>query len=317
MNILITGATGFIGRHLTNALSKVYPVRCLVRKNSDITVLKNSNVEIFYGDLLIKESLKPALEQITLVYHLAGEVYSNRKSDYYKGNILATKNLLEVCEEKDIKRIIFLSSVGVYKPVNKKILLNEESECGPITYYGKTKLHAEELIKNSNINWVIVRAPVVYGPYQPSILNQFFISAFKKRKVYIIGKGDNLRSFCYIDNLIEGLILLLKNTEVKGKTFIFSDNSPYTINEIIETGSRIINKEVKVINLPNFLGNISWAINYVLDNFFNLCFVQLYAMKKMQLEEGYDISKAKKEIGYNPKISLEEGIRKTIEWIKI
>ncbi len=112
MNILITGATGFIGRHLAGALSKTFSVRCLVRKTSDITALKDLNVDIAYGDLLVKESIRPALDGIDLVYHLAGEVYSRRKKDYYKGNVLATQNLLEACKEKGTKRIIFLSSCG-------------------------------------------------------------------------------------------------------------------------------------------------------------------------------------------------------------
>ena len=74
MNILITGATGFIGRHLAGALSKTFSVRCLVRKNSDITPLRDLNIDLVYGDLLDKDSIFPALDGIGLVYHLAGEV---------------------------------------------------------------------------------------------------------------------------------------------------------------------------------------------------------------------------------------------------
>jgi len=316
MNILVTGATGFVGRYLTGALSKTYSVRCLVRKNSDITGLRNFNVDITYGDLLVKDSLWPALDKIDLIYHLAGEVYSRKKDDYYKGNILATHNLLEACEEKGTKRIIFLSSIGVYKPVPQETLLNEESECEPITFYGKTKLDAEELIKKYNIPWVIVRAPVIYGPHQPTVLNRFFLDAFNKRKIYTVGNGNNLRSLCFIDNLVEGLVLLANNADVDGKTYILSDNSPYTFNEIIKTGSKVIQQRVDVVHLPSFLGDISWKIYRLMDNVFDLCLVELYAIKKIQLQEGCDITKAKKEIGYNPAVTLEAGIKNTINWIK-
>jgi dihydroflavonol-4-reductase len=316
MNILITGATGFIGRHLTDALSKTYSVRGLVRKTSDITMLRDSNVDIAYGDLLDKDSLGPALDGIDLVYHLAGEVYSRRKRDYYEGNVLATHNLLAACEEKATKRIIFLSSISVYKPATKGTLLTEESECKPMTIYGKTKLEAEGLIKQCNIPWVIVRGPIVYGPLQPPVLNRLFLDAFTKRKIYVVGKEDNPRSFCFIDNLVDGLKLLANRSDANGNIYILSDNSPYTIDEITTTTGGVIGQKIEVIHLPNILGSISWQINNLMGKLFNLYFIELYAMKTMQLHWECDITKAKKEIGYSPNVTLEMGIKSTMDWIR-
>ena len=316
MNILITGATGFIGRHLVSALSKSYSVRCLVRKGSDITTLKDLNVDITYGDLLVKESLGSALDGIDLVYHLAGEVYARRMQDYHNGNVLATHNLLEVCEEKGTKRIIFLSSVGVFKPATPNTLLTEESECEPITIYGKTKLEAEGLIKQCKIPWVIVRAPIVYGPYQPPVLNRLFLDAFTKRKIYNVGKGDNPRSFCFIGNLVDGLMLLANRPEANGKIYILSDNLPYALDEIIRTTSGVIGQKIEVVHLPNILGNISWQINKLMGKLFNLYFIELYAMKTMLLHWACDITKAKKEIRYTPNVTLEMGIKSTMDWIR-
>lgn len=316
MQILVTGATGFIGRHLVRALSKSYSVRCLVRKSSDITPLKDLTIAIAYGDLLVKESLLPGLDGIDLVYHVAGEVYSRKTSDYYKGNVLATYSLLEACKEKGVKRIIFLSSTGVYKPSTTKTPVAEEFECGPTSIYGKTKLEAEELIKAYNIPWVIVRASLIYGPYQKSMLNQFLRHALKKGKVYLLGNGENLRSLCFIDDLVEGLTLLIDKPKLCGKTYIFSDNSAHTYNEVIEIASSIIQKRLRVVRLPNFLGNVAINVNSLLGNVFGLCLEELYAIHKTQLHEAYDITKAKKEVGYNPKVALETGIRRTMDWMK-
>jgi nucleoside-diphosphate-sugar epimerase len=317
VNILITGATGFIGRHLAFCLAKgSHAVRCLVRETSDISCLKNLNVDLFYGDLLSKDSLRVALDRVDLIYHLAGEVYSRKRDDYYKGNILGTQILLEACKEKDPKRIIFLSSVGVYKPVARGNLLTEESECEPITLYGKTKLHAEELIKKQNIPWVVVRAPVVYGPHQPKVLNRFFLDAVNKRKVYTVGKEDNVRSLCYVENLVEGLVSLATKTEVKEETYILSDHSPYPFDEVVRTITKLTGKEIKVVHLPNILGDVSWQINNVMGKLFNLYFVELYALKTMQLHWECDISKAEKEIDYHPRITLKAGVERTIDWIR-
>jgi nucleoside-diphosphate-sugar epimerase len=316
MNILVTGATGFIGRHLVSALSKNYLVRCLVRKTSDITPLKNLDVDLAYGDLLAKDSLRPALDGIDLVYHLAGEVYSRKKSDYYKGNVFATQNLLEACKEKGTKRIVYLSTVGVYKPVTTKTLLTEESECEPLTIYGKTKLHAEALIKGCNVPWVIVRGPIIYGPYQPPIVNRLFLGAINKKKIYNVGKGDNPRSLCFIGNLVDGLVLLANKPQANGKLYLLSDNSPYAVDEIITAISAVIGQKIRVVHLPNFLGNISWQLNKLMGKLFNLYFIELYAMKTMQLHWECDITKAKREIGYAPNVTLEMGIRSAINWIR-
>ncbi len=316
MNILITGATGFIGRHLTAAFSKTYPVRCLVRNSSDTSVLRDSNIEIVSGDLFDKNSLGPALDGIDLVYHLAGEVHSRHVDDYYKGNVLATQNLLEACKVTSPKRVIFLSSIAVYKPVTTGHLLTEESECEPLTIYGRTKLAAEELIKKSHIPWIIVRAPIIYGPHQPAVFNRFFLDAFNKGKIRIVGKGDNPRSLCFIDNLVEGLMLLASKSDAKEKTYILSDNSPYMPDEIIGTISGLTGQKIDVVQLPNFLGDISWQIYKVMAKLFNLCFIELYALKTMQLHWECDVSKAKREIGYNPSITLETGIKRTMDWIR-
>ena len=315
MNILVTGATGFIGRHLTAALSKTHFVRCLVRKSSDTSVLSDSNTEIIYGDLLDRNSLGPALDGIDLVYHLAGEVHSRHIDDYYKGNVLATQNLLEACKKTGPKRMIFVSSIAVYKPLTAGNLLTEESECEPLTIYGRTKLAAEELIKKCNIPWVIVRAPIVYGPYQPPVLNRLFLDAFNKRKITIVGKGDNPRSFCFIGNLVNGLVLLAGKPDTNGKTYILSDNFPYMPDEIIKTISALVGQKIMVVHLPNVLGDISWQIYKLMAKLFNLCFIELYALKTMQLHWECDISKAKKEIGYDPNITLTMGIKSTMDWI--
>jgi nucleoside-diphosphate-sugar epimerase len=229
---------------------------------------------------------------------------------------LATQNLLEACKENGTKRIIFLSSIGVYKPAAKGTLLTEESECKPITIYGRTKLDAEALIKGCNIPWVIVRGPIIYGPNQPPVLNRFFLDAFKKGKVHIVGKGGNPRSFCFIDNLIDGLMLLANRPDTNWKTYILSDNLPYTFEDLVRTTSTAIEQEINVAHLPSIMGNISWQIYRSMGKLFGLYFIELYAIKTMQLHWECDISKAKEEIGYSPRFTLEMGIKSTMDWIR-
>jgi len=182
--------------------------------------------------------------------------------------------------------------------------------------YGKTKLYAERLIKESGIPSVVVRAPVVYGPHQPPVMNRIFTGAVKKKKVTVIGNGENFRSLCFVTNLIEGLILLIDRPNVQGKTYILSDDRPYTLNELIWTMSKVINQKVKIVYLPNILGDILWQLYNLISKLFNLYFVELYGIKTMQLHLGCDITKAKQEIAYNPSVSIEAGVQNTIRWIE-
>ena len=131
-----------------------------------------------------------------------------------------------------------------------------------------------------------------------------------------MGEGDNPRSLCFIGNLVDGLMLLASKPDTDGKTYILSDNSPYTFDEIITTISMVIEQKINVVHLPNILGNISWQIYNLMGKLFNLYFVELYVIKTMQLRWGCDITKAKKEIGYNPNVTLEMGIKSTMDWIK-
>lgn len=170
MKTLVTGATGFIGSHLVKALvEQGKDVRCLVRKTSDTQYLNELGVELFYGDLLYKESLQEVAKNVNIVYHLAGIVHSKKSSDYYKINTNGTQNLVEVFLSEKIERFVYLSSIAAVGPNREHgILLNEQSPCRPIDPYGRSKLGAEKLLMNFFKKYgfpiVIIRPPTVYGP---------------------------------------------------------------------------------------------------------------------------------------------------------
>jgi nucleoside-diphosphate-sugar epimerase len=111
-------------------------------------------------------------------------------------------------------------------------------------------------------------------------------------------------------------MLLTREQDIGGRIFLFSDDVPYTFNEIISTMSTIINHKIKMIHLPNIIGDISWKFHNFMVNRFNLYFVELYSMKTMQINLGCDISKAKTEIGYHPAVALGVGIKRTVESIR-
>jgi len=321
MNVLVTGATGFIGRHLVKKLIELkYQVRCLVRKCSDITYLKTLGVDLYTGDLLQIHSLNNILDEIDIVYHIAGIVYSRRVRDFYNGNITATRNLLEVCKNSNVKKFVYVSSIAVYKPPENRTLLTEDSPCEPITVYGRSKLEAEQLVKHYfvkyNLPTVIVRGPIIYGPYEPKILTNFFLKILKKTKIPIVGNGKNYRSLCYVDNFIEGLILVGENSTSTGKVYNISDKIPYTLNEILKTGFEIVGEKINVIYLPMWIGSIFWLISNLIQRLIRIYLIEFYGIKTTMLNLGCDISRIENELGYCPQMSLKEGLRRTFSWIK-
>ena len=321
MKTLVTGATGFIGTHLVKALvEKRRDVRCLVRKTSNTKKIEAFNVELFYGDLLDKQSLEDAVEGVDIIHHLAGEVYATKVREYRKNNVDGTKNLLEACYSKEIVKFIYLSSVAaVGQNLSRGVLLNEESPCYPITPYGKSKFTVEKILLEAfdihKVPIVIIRPPIVYGPGQPMVITRFF-RMIHKGKFTIIGDGNNTKSFCYIDNLVQGILLAEKSEKSVGRIYFMSDSETYTLNKMVQTIAIEEGVAISKKRFPSFISSLSGYLLMVLEKFFGIYSTFLYSIKMMAVDLGCDISRAKKELDYYPSVSCQEGIKKTVQWCK-
>ncbi len=321
MKVLITGATGYIGSSLAKKLKEDgHYVRCLVRTNSNVSYLKELDLDLHKGNLLDIVTLKNLTNEVDIVYHLGGVIYARSSSRFHKCNVEGTKNLLETCKNSRIMKFIYISSAAVYKPPLGKVLLKESSLCEPITLYGRSKLEAEQLVRYYETTYkipaIIVRAPVIYGPKEPRELTKFFLTLIKNKKAFVIGDGNNFRSLCYIDNLVNGLILIAESSSANaGKIYNISDDVAYTYNEIIKMSSEIIHDSIKICYLPNLIGNIFWTIFSIFEKVFGIYFIELYAIKSMTLNLGCDVTKIKQELGYRPTIDLRNGLSKTFTWI--
>lgn len=319
MKTLVTGATGFIGTHLVqNLVKQGREIRCLVRETSNTQYLVDLGVELFYGDLLNKDSLKAIAKDINIVYHLAGEVYSKRCKDFYRINLKGTQNLVEVCLPENIDRFVFLSSIAAVGPNRKHdILLDEQSPCKPLDPYGKSKLQAEKLLIKSFERYsfpvIIVRAPTVYGPLgQPKIITKI-LRMVQTGRVLIVGDKKSLRSMCYIDNLIQGLVTIEQFDKAISEIYFLSDERPYTYEEIFQTVSENFETNIKETHLPSLTGKVCGLLFKGLTKvgFYSL---PLYMAWHMILDMACDISKAKKQLNYRPYIDIKEGVMSAIKY---
>ncbi|MCJ7545885.1 MAG: NAD(P)-dependent oxidoreductase [Deltaproteobacteria bacterium] len=318
MKTLVTGATGFIGKHLVKTLvEQGKDVRCLVRKTSDTQYLDDLGVELFYGDLLNKDSLKDIAKNVNIVYHLAGEIYSNRSRDFYRVNFDGTRNLVEVCLPEKIERFVFLSSISAVGPNQKHgVLLNEQSSCNPIDPYGKSKLKAEKLLIQSLGKYkfpvIIVRAPTVYGPSGKSKILKKILDKINRGSFVTLGNGKNLRSMCYIDNLIQLLIKVERSSHSIGQIYFSADERPYTYNEIFKKVAEQSGTLLRVTHLPTWPGRICGSI-FKLLSIMGFYSMPLYMAWHMVLDMACDISKAKEQLNYRPCVDIREGIEIAIK----
>jgi nucleoside-diphosphate-sugar epimerase len=322
MKTLVTGATGFIGRHLVKALyEKGRAIKCLVRKTSQTSFLEQLGVELVYGALEDKDSLTKALHETDIIYHAAGEVFALEAENYFMVNVAGVKNLLEACSNGSVRKFIHFSSSSATGPNPvRDIPVNEDSPCCPITPYGKSKLDGERLIREFsrqfNVPTVIIRPPLVYGPgVSQSSRVLMFLKLIYKGVFRIIGSGNNLVSLCNIDNLIHGLLLAEREQQAEGQIYFIADTRPYTVNEIAETIAREEGKTLPLPHMPFWVANmLSIGLSFPSKLFGFTSPLTRNTVKELKNNWFVDIKKAQLELGYQPIVEFEDGVKKTVDW---
>lgn len=318
---VVTGGTGFVGSHLVDLLlNEGYEVRCITRKSSDLKWLKNKDVKIFDCGLYNKEALKEVIREADYIYHVAGVVKSKTKEGYFRGNVDTTRTLIEATLESNskLKRFLVVSSQTVTGPSLDGKPVNEDTECRPITTYGKSKLEEEKLVLSfkDKLPITICRAPAVYGERDTEIF--IYFKTLSKGLTTTIGFNEKKLSLIHVQDLINGFYLAATNEKSKGQIYFISSEEFYTWPQINNITSKIIGKKPIVIKIPHFLVYTIAAVAQFAAMFSSKP-ATLNIEKAKDITQQYwicDTSKAVNELGYHQKISIEEGVRRTVEWYK-
>lgn len=292
MKIAITGGSGFIGTHLVDLLKDEHEILILDRNHSS-----NQNVDFIECDLLETEKISNVLEGSDIVIHLAAAVGVKLTEENplhtLNVNIQGTHNVLESCKKNNVKKIIFASSSEIYGEATH-IPIKETDPPMPITNYGVSKITSEEYVKayatTSSMKYSILRFFNAYGPGQSSsfVMSEFISKAIENKTIAIHGNGEQLRAFCHVSDIVNGINLCLAN----GHNEIFNignNKEPITIFELAKTIKKITESSSEITFLPfeNSERNRTSEI-----------------MKRIP-----DITKAYDILGYRPRICLNEGIK--------
>jgi len=318
---VVTGANGFVGSHLVDyLLDKGYRVRCITRKTSDLKWLEGKDVEIYDCGLFDADGLRKAFNNADYIYHVAGVVKSKKAEGYFSGNVETTKSLLEAALEfsDTIKRFLIVSSQTAAGPSLDGKPVDENNELHPITTYGRSKLAQENLAREymDRLPITICRAPAVYGERDTEIF--IFFQTFAKGLFTTIGFDKKLLSLIHVADLVRGFVQAAENSEAAGKIYFISSESFYTWEEIGKITKRIMNKKPLHVKVPHFMVYFIAAIAQ---------FFALFSSKPatLNIEKARDITrhawicstrKAIDEIGYSQQISIEDGIKRTVDWYK-
>jgi nucleoside-diphosphate-sugar epimerase len=316
--ILVTGATGFIGGHLVDMLvSRGYRVRCFVRKPNEH--LKSLEVEVIKGDITNRGTLKNATRSADIICHLAAILgrYGVPDELYWKVNVEGTKNILEECLKGSIKHFIYFSSADVVGPLkDPNILANETFPYNPSNIYELTKAEAEKLVlkyyHEFGLPVTIIRPAFVYGPRDKHLFRLF--KAVQEGKFVLIGNGESFIHPTYISDVIQASQLCLTKKRGTGEIYIVAGERPVTWRQLVEVIADVCSSPPPRLSIPIWLSKLlAFLMERISRIYGSEPRLTTSMVKYLTESRAYDITKAKKELGYKP-LRLEEGIKKTVEW---
>ncbi len=320
MKVFITGATGFIGTNLTNALLlRGDEVLCLVRPGSNITKLQGTGAQLIEGDLLEPEDLTDHILDCDTVFHVAGVTKALTPKEYYRGNVETTMNLLQILQKDRGKteKLVYISSQAAAGPSISPDFSEDNSPI-PISEYGKSKRQAEKAIlqTKSDYSFTILRPSIVFGPHDNEML-----PLFKAAKMGIIpqpGFSDFPVNFIYVADLIEATLLAADHLKGDGKIYFVHDGKPSSWKKM----NRLIKEEVnsRAIILP-IAQRILQLVCYISGVTAKIRGKATYMNQDKWLEikqHGWLCSSGKfqREFGFTPRLSLEKAVTETVGWYR-
>lgn len=324
MNYLITGATGFIGPWLIKRLvSEGHSCRCLVRSTAKAESISDlSHVELVEGNLTDKNSLKNIAANMDGLFHMAtlGHVHNFKapESMFEDVNVTGTKNIIDEAVKAGIKKIVHCSSVAAMGICND-VPATEESECKPHHPYGLSKLHAEEMLRKLSekmgLPVVIIRFSMVYGP--GDWRDMLRIARFVKRRfIPKIGNRSKLTPLIHVNDAVDGLILAMEKGR-QGETYLLTNKNSEPFDRVLKIIQNALDINVITLPVPEWFAlTAASGIETLCKLFGKAPFVTRKNIESTLADRVFSIEKAQRELGFNPCVDPEKGLRDTVLWYK-
>jgi nucleoside-diphosphate-sugar epimerase len=317
--VLVTGANGFVGSHLTEALlAQGYRVRCMVRHTSDLTFIRDLPVEWAYADLKDDQGLHQACQGIDIVCHCAALTRALDEETFQRVNARGAELLARICleESPDLSRFLFLSSQAAAGPSSTSgTAVDESCPPQPVTWYGKSKLAAERALMGltGKLPLTIVRPSAVFGPRDRDFFSYFEL--VKRGLRLQLGRNERVASLIYIHDLIDLLVLALDGANTLGQIY-FACGQAHSYAELSDAIAAALNKRTRCIVVPEAvlvpLALWSRIQGRVLGRP-----ALLNDQRIVDLRQRHWVcsgEKARREMGFTARYDLATAVRETVDW---
>lgn len=320
--LLITGASGFVGSHLTEAAkAQGYHIYSLVRRSSDTSLLQKLDIQLLEADLTDLPTLEQVFKklqnqgvQFDQVVHAAAVTNAPDWETFEKVNVKGTANFLNVLQRfnPSIEQFIFISSLAASGPTIGNRLIKKEHQA-PITNYGRSKLAAEKIVKESNIPYLIFRPTAVYGPREKDLLTVFKI--INKGWNLSIGNHPQKLTFVHVKDLVNLILNSLAQKNIH-QTFFVSDGQVYKKEAFAEHIYRSLQKKPISLTIPLWLVKIIAALSGAIAKLQNKSSpLNLEKYQELKAESwACDVSPTFSALNFQPAYDLKRGVEETVQW---
>ncbi len=321
MRALVTGAHGFIGSHLTERLLREgWTVRALVspwgRLDNLAAVVAHPQLQVTRADLTQRDTLEAVCKEVEVVFHAAARVADwGAWEGFYGTNVLGTAHLMREAERAGVRRVVLVSSVAVhpytgFRDADTRALPRD----GRINAYARSKVLAEDAVMKAALETVIVRPGLMpFGTRDPNFLR--VVREVKRGTLPLVDGGTSVFNTAYIENLVQGLFLAGTISEAAGRAYLIADEGAPSWRALFAELADLLNAPKPRLNLP---GSVVEPLSSAVERLYAKIAPQTeppltrYRARLMRQDIHFSIGDAKRELGYSPKVSWQEGLRRTL-----
>ena len=325
MKALITGATGFLGGALARRLKNMdWDVTALGRNSSELKKLEAQGIRAVQANLEDSQAIINACKDQDIVFH-SGALASDwgRAEVFYNSNVLGTQNVIRGCQEHHVKRLVHVSTPSIYFGFEPRINVKESDPLpAPVTEYARTKRLAEGEVDKAfadGLPAVTTRPRAIFGPGDQTILPRL-IDRLQRGILRVIGDGQNVADLSYVENVVDALLLCAESpNNTLGKKYNITNGEPIQMWSMIEKLCERLDLKFPTQRLPYpFVDTVAGMMEFIYKILPGQPEPPLtrYSVAMISISTTLDISAAKKDLGYQPRVSIEEGFEEFVKWWK-